>query len=137
MSREQLLEVVLSFYRQALTVHAGGSPSAVLERVLAEDFQSVNGQDTKPRAVLMKQVEFFWKLLPDLVWEPIDTVVEGNKVVVRSVARGTPRGSFMGVECDGTRSFKIDTIDIHEVREGRLARAYHLEDWMTAIRQLG
>ena len=30
----------------------------------------------------------------------------------------------------------LDTIDIHEVRDGRVHRVYHLEDWATALKQL-
>lgn len=136
MDKHAALEVVTPFYTQALTVHANTTPTAVLEKILSEDFQSVNGQETKTRAVLAGQLEFFWKLIPDLKWEPKDYVFEGNKVVVRSVATGTPKGNFMGLPTDGTRSFKIDTIDIHELANGRVVRVYHLEDWATAMRQL-
>ena len=128
--------IVNEFYAKALTVNAETTPTAVLERILADDFQSINSQDTKPKAVLAKQVEGFWKLIPDLRWEPQDFVIAGDRVVVRSVASGTPRGSFMGASVDGSRSFRIDTIDIHQLSNGRIARVHHLEDWATAIRQL-
>jgi predicted ester cyclase len=127
---------VRDFYTKALTVNAETTAAAVLDRVLADSFQSINSQDTKPKAALMKQVEGFWKLIPDLRWAPQDVVVTGNKVVVRSVATGTPSGAFMGLELDGKRSFRIDTIDIHELDAGRIARVHHLEDWATAIKQL-
>jgi predicted ester cyclase len=67
----------------------------------------------------------------------VDVVEAGDKVVVRSVATGSPKGTFMGMTLDGTRSFEIDTIDIHELSGGRIARVHHLEDWATALRQLG
>jgi len=134
--QQEAQAIVMSFYKQALTVNAETTSTAVLEKILADNFQSVNGQETKPKAVLLKQVEGFWKLIPDLKWEPQDVVVGGNKVVVRSVASGSPRGNFMGMELDGSKSFRIDTIDIHELEGGRIARVHHLEDWATAIRQL-
>jgi predicted ester cyclase len=81
-------------------------------------------------------MEFLWKLIPDLKFDPQDKVVEGNKVVIRSIASGTPKGNFMGLECDGTKSFKIDTIDIHTIENDQIAQVYHLEDWATAMRQL-
>jgi predicted ester cyclase len=124
------------FYTKALTVNTETTPSAVLERVLADSFVSINSQESKAKAVLMKQVEGFWKLIPDLRWEPHDVIVSGNKVVVRSVATGSPSGPFMGALLDGTRSFKIDTTDIHELEAGRVARVHHLEDWATGMRQL-
>ncbi|MBK8212253.1 MAG: ester cyclase [Myxococcales bacterium] len=127
---------VLPFYSEALTVRDGGSPATVLDRLLADDFESKNGQETKSKAVLAKQLEAFWKIIPDLRWEPKDVLVDGTKVVVRSVATGSPSGPFMGLSLDGSRSFCIDTIDIHEVRDGKIARVYHLEDWATALKQL-
>jgi predicted ester cyclase len=136
MTRQDIQAVVTRLYTQALTVNAGTSSAAVLEAVLADDFESVNSQETKSKAVLIRQVEGFWKLIPDLRWEPQDFIVEGARAVVRSVASGSPKGPFMGLELDGTRTFRIDTIDIHEVRGGRIVRVFHLEDWATAIRQL-
>lgn len=34
----------------------------------------------------------------------------------------------MGLELDGTRSFKINTTDIHEIEGGQIIRLHHLED---------
>jgi predicted ester cyclase len=136
LTKEDAQAIVAPFYRHALTVNAETTSTAVLEKILADGFESVNGQETKTKAVLVKQVEYFWKLIPDLKWEPADMVIGGNKVVVRSVASGSPRGNFMGLELDGTKSFRIDTIDIHEIENGRIVRVHHLEDWGTAIKQL-
>lgn len=137
MNRQQATEVVTQFYAKALTVNAETTPTEVLGRVLADDFVSVNGQGSKPKAVLTQQVEGFWKLIPDLRWAIQDVVIDGDKVVVRSIASGSPRGAFMGKQLDGSRRFEMDTIDIHELRDGRIARVYHLEDWATALKQLG
>lgn len=136
MTHEEVHAIVAPFYTHALTVNTQTSSTEVLNRILADNFQSLNGQETKTKAVLVKQVEFFWKLIPNLKWEPQDFVVSGNKVVVRSVASGSPVGNFMGLQLDGSKSFRIDTIDIHEVEGGQVVRVYHLEDWATAIQQL-
>ena len=136
MYSEEVKAIVLSFYEKALTVNGGTTSTAVLEKILAEGFESINSQEVKPKEALVKQVEFFWKLIPDLRWEPKDVVVSGNKVVVRSVATGSPKGNFMGMELDGTRSFKIDTVDVHEIDNGQITRVHHLEDWATGVKQL-
>ena len=136
MQNDALAARVLPFYTQALTVNAQATSTAVLQDLLADDFQSVNSQEVKNKATLIKQLEFFWKLIPDLTWTPQDVLTCGNKVVVRSIATGSPRGSFMGLETDGSKSFSIDTIDIHELQGDKIVRVYHLEDWATAIRQL-
>ena len=137
MTKEEVLAIVTPFYTQALTVNADTTPAEVLDRILATGFQSVNSQEVKDKTTLMKQVGFFWMLIPDLKWEPQDFVIDGNKVVVRSVASGSPKGKFMGMELDGGKSFKIDTIDIHEIENGQIVRVHHLEDWATGLRQLG
>ena len=136
MTKEEAKSIVVPFYTQALTVSTSITPAAVLGAILADGFQSINGQEVKDKATLIKQIGFFWSLIPDLKWEPQDYVFEGNKVVVRSIATGSPKGNFMGMALDGGKSFKIDTIDIHEVEDGKVARVYHLEDWATAIKQV-
>lgn len=130
--------IVAPFYKQALTVNTESTPTSVLEKILAPGFQSINSQGTKDKATLMQQVVGFWKLIPDLKWEPQDLVigVDGKKVVVRAVASGSPKGNFMGLELDGSKSFKIDSTDIHEIENGQIIRVHHLEDWATGIKQL-
>jgi predicted ester cyclase len=136
MNSDELKAIVLPFYQKALTVNEETTSTAVLERLLAPEFASVNSHESKSKAALIKQVEHFWKLIPDLRWEPNDVVAAEGKVVVRSVATGSPKGSFMGVELDGSRSFRIDTIDIHQVVGDQIVRVHHLEDWATAMKQL-
>ncbi len=132
-------DLVRSFYDLALTVDAGGDSgrvARVLGELLADDFESINTAETKGKEVLIKQVQGFWKLIPDLKWEPQEILRDGDKVVVRSVATGSPKGDFMGMSLDGTRSFRMMTIDIHTVVNGQIRRVHHLEEWMVAIKQL-
>ena len=138
MTQEEVQAIVAHFYKQALTVNTATTPAEVLGKILADGFQSINSQETKDKATLIKQVGFFWQLIPNLVWAPMDLVigVDGKKVVVRAVATGSPKGNFMGLELDGSKSFKIDTTDIHEIENGQIIRVHHLEDWATGMKQL-
>ena len=77
----------------------------------------------------------FHKVIPDLKWEIKEMISSGNKVVVRGEATGTPVGDFMGVPHTG-KSFKVMSIDIHTVEGGKITQSYHIEDWMSAVRQL-
>jgi predicted ester cyclase len=104
--------------------------------LLADDFQSINAGETKSKAQLIGQVQGFWKLIPNLKWEVQEMLQDGNKVIVRSLASGSPKGDFMGLSLDGSKSFKIMTIDIHSVEAGHLKTVHHLEEWTTAIKQL-
>jgi len=129
-------EALIAFYRKALTVNTETTPAQVLAEVLADNFVSNGSVESKTKDQLIGQVGFFWKLIPDLKWEPQDIVCEGNKYVVRSIATGTPNGDFMGLPTDGTKSFKIMTIDIHRFEYGKDVEVHHLEYWGTAMKQL-
>ena len=129
-------ESLTAFYRKALTVNTETTPTAVLNEVLADGFISSGSVDSKGKSALIGQVEYFWKLIPDLKWEPQEMAIDGDKYVVRSVVTGTPNGDFMGTPTNGTKSFKIMTIDFHKVIDGKLTSVHHLEDWGTAMKQL-
>lgn len=129
-------EALISFYRKGLTVNSETTPADVLDNILSHNFISYGPVDSKGKEQLIGQVGFFWKLIPDLKWEPQDMVVEGNKYVVRSIASGTPNGDFMGLPTNGVKSFKIMTIDIHKIEDGKIIEVHHIEDWGTAMKQL-
>ena len=133
---ENIKDVVAPFYTKCLTVNPGTNVAETMGKILADGFQSKGSADTKSREQLIGQIQFFWKLIPNLKWEIQEMLQEGNRVIVRSIASGTPNGNFMGVQADGTKSFKTMTIDIHTVQNGQIAEVYHIEDWSTAIRQL-
>ena len=133
---ENLKEIVKQFYTDCLTVNNYADPVAVMQRLLADNFQSMSGTEIKPKQALMGQVQFFWKLVPDLKWEVQEMLEDGNRVVVRSMASGTPKGDFMGMPTDGSKSFKIMAIDIHTVEKGQIKQVYHIEEWATAMKQL-
>lgn len=131
-----LKEIVKPFYTDCLTVNTRADVVTIMNRLLADDFQSINSAETKGKAQLIGQVQFFWKLMPDLKWDIQEMLQEGNKVVVRSIASGSPKGEFMGLNLDGSKSFKIMTIDIHTLEGQQIKQVYHLEEWLTAIKQL-
>ena len=131
-----LKQIVLPFYTKCLTVNRGTNVAQLMGNLLADNFQSIGSTETEGKADLIQQVQGFWKLIPDLKWEVQEMLQDGNRVIVRSIGSGTPKGDFMGLQTDGTKSFKIMTIDIHTVQNGKIARVYHVEDWATAMRQL-
>lgn len=108
-------------------------------------FQAATAQDwvsmgdysgsTKSREAFLGQMGGFAQLIPDLNWAVQDMHQDGDVVVVRSRATGTPIAPFFGVDGQG-RSFDIMTIDIHELEDGLIARTYHIEDWAGALQQL-
>jgi len=133
---ENAKDIVKKFYTDCLTVNNHTDVAAVMGKLLADDFQSINAKETKNKAVLTGQIQYFWKLIPDLKWEPQEILQDGNKVIVRSIFSGSPKGDFMGLSLNGSKSFKTMSIDIHTVENGRIKSVYHQEEWTTAIAQL-
>lgn len=88
------------------------------------------------REAFINQVIGMGKSIPDLRWDVKDMLVGGNRVIVRSIASGTPQGQFMGVPVAGNKSFSISAIDIHTIVDGKSVTAHHVEDWADAMRQL-
>jgi len=133
---ENLRDLVRPLYTDCFTVNTRTDAAAVMGKLLADDFQSIGSVDNKTKPQLIGQILFFWKLVPDLKWDVQDMLQDGNHVIVRSIVTGTPKGDFMGVPTDGTKSFAIMTIDIHTIEGGQIRSVHHLEDWATALRQL-
>ncbi len=135
MNRDHARSIVAPFY-DALTKPSSKDVLSLVEGIASPDWRSFAGEAvSKGRDEFIQQVVGFGKLIPDLVWEIKEVIADGDKIVVRSEASGTPAGDFMGVPHSGKR-FAIMTIDIHTVAGGKLVRAHHVEDWAGAIRQL-
>ena len=134
-----LKAIVLPFYEKALTVNTETNPAEVLNKILADDFVSEGTVDNKNKEQLIGKLGFFWKMIPDLKWEPTEIIESGNQVIVISKVTGTPNspeGQFFGLPTDGTKSFETMSIDIHAIKDGKIVKVNNIEDWDTALKQL-
>jgi predicted ester cyclase len=82
-------------------------------------------------------IEPFRRSFPDFRMEIVQLVAEGDTVVARFRCSGTHLGRWRGHEPTGRRFERIDEVYFFELRDGRLARAWGLEDTLTRSRQLG
>lgn len=129
--------VVKTFY-DFLSNPASEQYAAAFKEATHDDWESIgdySGKNKNREAFIGQVSGFFAKLMPDLNWEVQEMIQEGNKVVVRSRATGTPNGPLFGVDGEG-KSFDILTIDVHTVENGKIVSSYHLEDWAGALQQL-
>jgi len=62
-------------------------------------------------------------------------LVAGDRVIVRGEVTGTPAGDLFGVPHTG-KSFRIMAIDIQTIRDGKIAKTFHMENWLSALGQL-
>lgn len=125
---------IAPFY-QAL--NAGNDAAALINKATGPDWESCGNTSRCVSAEQVgKAIAGFHQRVPDLKWEIHEVLVSGDRVIVRGEGSGTPAGEFLGVP-HGGRGFRVLSIDIHTVRDGRLTgRTYHVEDWMGATRQL-
>src|SRR5256885_15623801 len=66
---ENLKDLVRTFYTDCLTVNRHADAGKIMTKLLADDFQSINAAESKGKEQLIGQVQFFWKLIPDLKGE--------------------------------------------------------------------
>lgn len=135
LSVDRAIEIVRPIYN-ALTAVSPGDVRIHLESGTRKDWQNCGSTDAcDDREATIARWSARIAKVPDFRFEIRDVVTMGNRIVVRSEAQGTPIGEFLGVAHSG-HAFRIMTIDVHEVQDGRVSRTYHVEDWSRAARQL-
>jgi predicted ester cyclase len=77
----------------------------------------------------------FAKSIPDMKFDVKEVIVAEDRVIVRGEVTGTPAGDLFGVPHSG-KSFRIMAIDIQTIRDGKIARTYHVENWLSPLGQL-
>jgi predicted ester cyclase len=126
-------QIVAPFY-EALS--AGHDVAALIGQATSPEWTSCGANEgCRSRDQVTASVERLHDVVPNLRWTIDDVLVSGDRVTVRGEASGTPAGTFMGAPAAGG-SFRIMSIDVHTVRDGKIIRSYHVEDWMGAVRQL-
>ena len=65
-----------------------------------------------------------------------DMIAEGDKVVVRWTNHSVHHGPFMGIPATG-KSATVSGIDIHLLRNGKLAEHWDVVDTLSLLQQLG
>ena len=115
-----------------------GDMRALQEQALTPDYESCWGylpSECWGRETSIQVVGGFAKSIPDMKFEIKEVLVAGDRVIVRGEVSGTPAGDLFGAPHTG-KSFRIMAIDIQTIREGKIARTYHLENWLSALGQL-
>jgi predicted ester cyclase len=132
---EQARAIVAPLY-EALNEPTKKDVPALLANATKPDYQSCStNSDCLSRDQLAGVFTALGKIIPDLHWTIKDIWTSGNRIVVRGEATGTPTGELYGAKPTG-KSFKTISIDMFTVRDGKLATAYHVENWVAAMEQI-
>ena len=137
LSEQQARDLIAPWY-SLFNVATRSDVRATQEAVLTEDYESCAGYlpgECWGRETSIKVVSNFANTIPDMTFEIKQVLVAGDRVVVRGEVTGTPSGDLFGVPHSG-RSFRIMAVDIQTIRDGKIAKTYHMENWLSAIGQL-
>jgi steroid delta-isomerase-like uncharacterized protein len=133
MTTDENVAVVRRYYEQVLNQ---GNIGLLTEIASAnyDEHDPLPGQ-TNGLAGLQQRVTMLRDALrPTFTLE--DIIAEGDKVVVRWINRGALVGPFLGLPPSGT-TFAIAGIDIHRLRDGKMAEHWHVVDQLAMLQQLG
>lgn len=100
-----------------------------------DDIPLAPGQGPGPGG-LKPIIAGFIEALPDVQITIHDMLQLPGRVAVRAEITGTHRGPLFGIAGTGKR-LCIPIHEFHELRDGRIARTWHLEDWFGAFLQMG
>ena len=132
---EKAREIVWPLY-DALNQPSKKDVSALLAKACNPDYRSYGtNEDWLARDQLSEVFKMIGASVPDLRWTIEDIQTFGDQIVVRGEASGTPTGELFGAKPTG-KTFKTMALDLFTVKNGKLASAYHVENWMTALQQI-
>jgi predicted SnoaL-like aldol condensation-catalyzing enzyme/predicted ester cyclase len=132
---EEARAIVAPLY-DALNEPGKKDVAALLAKATNPDYRSYS---TNENWLTRDQLADIFKMLgsavPDLRWTIEDIQTFGDQIVVRGEATGTPALEFFGAKPTG-KSFRTMALDLFTVKNGKLASAYHVENWITALQQI-
>ena len=132
---EEARNIVAPLY-DALNEHGQKDVATLLAKAAHPDYRSYHtNEDWLTRDQLTDIFKGMGVTVPDLHWKIVDIQTFGDQIVVRGNATGTPTGEFFGTKPTG-KSFKTMAIDVFTVKNGKLASAYHVENWVAALQQI-
>src|SRR3984893_16737136 len=137
LTQDQARAVIAPWY-SLFNVAGRGDVKAIQEQILTEDYQSCAGYlpgECWGRGTSIKVVSNFANTIPDMKFDIKEMLVAGDRVIVCGEVTGTPSGELFGVPHSG-KSFRIMAVDIQTIQDGKIARTFHMENWLSAIGQL-
>ena len=119
-------------------VASRGDVKAIQEQILTPDYESCAGYlpgECWGRDTSIKVVSGFSTSVPDMKFDIKEVLVAGDRVIVRGEVTGTPAGDLFGVPHTG-KSFRMMAIDIQTIKDGKISKTFHMENWLSALGQL-
>jgi steroid delta-isomerase-like uncharacterized protein len=126
-------DTITRFYRAIERVDI-----SLLRTAVTSDWQYLPGASGQPVGVeqLAPMLADLLHALPDMKITLLDVLIHDTMVGVRAKVTGTQSGPLMGIPATSKPvAFAIHSF--HELRDDRIAKTWHLEDWLGVFRQIG
>jgi ketosteroid isomerase-like protein len=135
---EQQARAIIAPWYSLFNVAGRGDVKMIQEQVLPPDYESCSGylpNECWGRDTSIKVVSNLANSIPDMKFDIKEVLVAGDRVIVRGEVTGTPAGELFGVPHTG-KSFRMMAIDIHTIKGDKIAKTFHMENWLSALGQL-
>jgi len=135
---EAQARAIIAPWYSLFNVATRGDVKSIQEQILMADYESCAGYlpgECWGRDTSIKVVGNFANSIPDMKFEIKEVLVAGDRVIVRGEVTGTPAGDLFGVSHTG-KSFRMMAIDIQTIKDGKITKTYHMENWLSALGQL-
>jgi ketosteroid isomerase-like protein len=135
---EAQARAIIAPWYSLFNVASRGDVKTIHEQVVAADYESCSGYlpgECWGRDTSIKVVGNFANSIPDMKFDIKEVLVAGDRVIVRGDVTGTPVGDLFGVPHTG-KSFRMMAIDIQTIKDGKIAKTFHIENWLSALGQL-
>ena len=135
---EAQARAIIAPWYSLFNVASRGDVKTIHEQVVAADYESCSGYlpgECWGRDTSIKVIGNFANSIPDMKFDIKEVLVAGDRVIVRGDVTGTPAGDLFGVPHTG-KSFRMMAIDIQTIKDGKIAKTFHIENWLSALGQL-
>jgi hypothetical protein len=135
---ETQARAIIAPWYSLFNVATRGDVKSIQEQVLTADYESCAGYlpgECWGRDSSIKVVGNFSNSIPDMKFDIKEVLVAGDRVIVRGEVTGTPAGELFGVPHTG-KSFRMMAIDMQTIKNGKIAKTYHIENWLSALNQM-
>ena len=111
---------------------------SLLRTAVTSDWQYLPGASGQPVGVeqLAPMLADLLHALPDMKITLLDVLIHDTMVGVRAKVTGTQSGPLMGIPAT-SKPVDFAIHSFHELRDDRIAKTWHLEDWLGVFRQIG
>lgn len=124
-------------FRRLIAVGFSDGDVSVVDDVCSPDFvEHQAGVHPANREGVKRLITYLHQALPDMTCAIEDIVASGDTVWARVRARGTHRGTFMGVAPTG-RTVTVDIVDISRFNDGgKIIEHWGVSDGLATLEQI-